>query len=1051
MTTLESPCAGITLSDVLRRHARVRPAKIAFVDPRRRCTFSEMDERVTRLANALSSRGIGRGDRVAVLGYNSIELVETWLAALRLGAIAVPMNFRMVVDEIAYVLADSGAAVAVVDIALAPAVEQARAKAPSVDTVITIGGDMDDVIAGASDVAIDVAVEDEAPAFIMYTSGTTGFPKGAVLSHRNLYLHAFSSMATLGDRDDDDCWMAVAPLFHTAGVSGMLPMFLNGGTAVIPPSGGFDPAATIATIVEEHVTSCWMTPAQWQIVCAMPDLGSRDLSRLRRVWWGAAPASTTLLRTMIDAFPHAEIIAAFGQTECSPITCLLRGEDALRKIGSVGTPMLNVETRIVDDEMNDVAQGEVGEIVYLGPLVMKEYWHKAEETAEAFRGGWFHSGDLVRQDSDGYIYVVDRKKDMIISGGENIYCAEVENVLATCAKVTEVAVIGVADPKWGETPMAVVVPRDADDPPTDDEIEAHCRQHLAPYKRPRRLVIVDTLPRNASGKVLKTRLRQAYGAVESYAAGRTDTPLLDETIGANFERTASKYPDAEALVDVAGGRRWTYGELNSEIDCVASALMASGIERGDRVGIWAPNCPEWTILQYATAKIGAILVAINPAYRTHELAYVLRQSGTRLLVSATEFKTSDYRGMVSEVLAQTPDVTEVVFLGTGDWDHLRARANQVSAADLRERIASLQPGDPINIQYTSGTTGSPKGATLSHRNILNNGFFVTELINLGPGERLCIPVPFYHCFGMVMGNLGCTTHGATMVIPAAGFDPSATLSAIEKERCTALYGVPTMFIAMLGYPDLGERDLSSLRTGIMAGATCPMELMKRCVNELNMSELAIAYGMTETSPVSCQTLIDDDLDRRTATVGRAHPHVEIRIVDPETGKTVKRGEPGEFCTRGYSVMLGYWNDNERTHEAIDGDGWMHTGDLAVMRDDGYCMIIGRIKDMVIRGGENVYPREVEEFLHTHPDIDDAQVIGVPDEKYGEEICAWIRMRADRTPLDADAVRAFASGKLAHYKIPRYVRVVDEFPMTVTGKVRKVEMRAETERLLGLET
>ena len=766
MTTLESPCAGITLSDVLRRHARVRPAKIAFVDPRRRCTFSEMDERVTRLANALSSRGIGRGDRVAVLGYNSIELVETWLAALRLGAIAVPMNFRMVVDEIAYVLADSGAAVAVVDIALAPAVEQARAKAPSVDTVITIGGDMDDVIAGASDVAIDVAVEDEAPAFIMYTSGTTGFPKGAVLSHRNLYLHAFSSMATLGDREDDDCWMAVAPLFHTAGVSGMLPMFLNGGTAVIPPSGGFDPAATIATIVEEHVTSCWMTPAQWQIVCAMPDLGSRDLSRLRRVWWGAAPASTTLLRTMIDAFPHAEIIAAFGQTECSPITCLLRGEDAFRKIGSVGTPMLNVETRIVDDEMNDVAQGEVGEIVYLGPLVMKEYWHKAEETAEAFRGGWFHSGDLVRQDSDGYIYVVDRKKDMIISGGENIYCAEVENVLATCAKVTEVAVIGVADPKWGETPMAVVVPRDADNPPTDDEIEAHCRQHLAPYKRPRRLVIVDTLPRNASGKVLKTRLRQAYGAVESYAAGRTDTPLLDETIGANFERTASKYPDAEALVDIAGGRRWTYGELNSEIDCVARALMASGIERGDRVGIWAPNCPEWTILQYATAKIGAILVAINPAYRTHELAYVLRQSGTRLLVSATEFKTSDYRGMVSEVLAQTPDVTEVVFLGTGDWDHLRARANQVSAADLRERIASLQPGDPINIQYTSGTTGSPKGATLSHRNILNNGFFVTELINLGPGERLCIPVPFYHCFGMVMGNLGCTTHGATMVIPA---------------------------------------------------------------------------------------------------------------------------------------------------------------------------------------------------------------------------------------------------------------------------------------------
>ena len=388
---------------------------------------------------------------------------------------------------------------------------------------------------------------------------------------------------------------------------------------------------------------------------------------------------------------------------------------------------------------------------------------------------------------------------MIISGGENIYCAEVENVLAACAKVAEVAIIGVPDPKWGETPMAVIVPHDPADPPTDDEIEAHCRQHLARYKHPHRVVIVDALPRNASGKVLKTHLRQEHGATESHAAGPTDTPLLDETIGANFERTASTYPDAEALVDVAGGRRWTYAELNVEIDCVARALMASDIQRGDRVGIWAPNCPEWTILQYATAKIGAILVAINPAYRTHELAYVLRQSGTRLLVSATSFKTSDYRGMVGEVRSETPDVTEVVFLGTADWEHAaRIAPTRCPRPPCAPGWHGLQPDDPINIQYTSGTTGSPKGATLSHRNILNNGFFVTELIKLGPGERLCIPVPFYHCFGMVMGNLGCTTHGATMVIPAAGFDPAATLETIEKERCTALYGVPTMFIAMLG-------------------------------------------------------------------------------------------------------------------------------------------------------------------------------------------------------------------------------------------------------------
>jgi fatty-acyl-CoA synthase len=538
--------------------------------------------------------------------------------------------------------------------------------------------------------------------------------------------------------------------------------------------------------------------------------------------------------------------------------------------------------------------------------------------------------------------------------------------------------------------------------------------------------------------------------MKSYDVGPTDTPILEETIGANFERTVHKDPDAEALVDVAADRRWTYGELDADVDVIARGLMSMGIEPGDRVGIWAPNCAEWTIVQYATAKIGAILVNINPAYRTHELAYVLNQSGIRTLISASAFKTSDYRSMVDEVRPDSPALEDVFFLGTDDWAGLQDRAERTGVDELHSRMAALDNNDPINIQYTSGTTGFPKGATLSHRNILNNGYFVTELINLGPGDRLAIPVPFYHCFGMVMGNLGCTTHGATMVIPAPGFDPGLTLTAIESERCTAIYGVPTMFIAMLGNPDFPDRDLSSLRTGIMAGSVCPVEIMKRCINEMNMTEVAIAYGMTETSPVSCQTLIDDDLERRTASIGRAHPHVEIKIVDQETGGIVRRGQPGEFCTRGYSVMLGYWRDEEKTHEAIDADGWMHTGDLAVMREDGYCNIVGRIKDMVIRGGENVYPREVEEFLHTHPDVEDAQVIGVPDAKYGEEICAWIQMKAGRDPLDANAIRTFATGKLAHYKIPRYVQVVDEFPMTVTGKVRKVEMREETVKLLGLD-
>jgi fatty-acyl-CoA synthase len=537
--------------------------------------------------------------------------------------------------------------------------------------------------------------------------------------------------------------------------------------------------------------------------------------------------------------------------------------------------------------------------------------------------------------------------------------------------------------------------------------------------------------------------------MKSYDAGPTDTPILEETIGANFERIAATYPDVDALVDVFQGLRYTYAELNAEIDIAARGLMAMGIEKGDRVGIWAPNCAHWTVTQYAMAKIGAILVNINPAYRTHELSYVLNQSGARMLVAATSFKTSDYVAMVEQVRPEAPKLTDVVFIGTPDWEALRAKASEVTADQLAQRLASLSNTDPINIQYTSGTTGFPKGATLSHRNILNNGYFTTELIKLGPDDRLCIPVPFYHCFGMVMGNLGCTSHGATMVIPAPGFDPGLTLKAVEQERCTGLYGVPTMFIAVQNHPEFAERDLSSLRTGIMAGSVCPIEVMKHCVNDMNMSEVAIAYGMTETSPVSCQTLIDDDLERRTSSIGRAHPHVEIKVVDPETGDEVERGQPGEFCTRGYSVMLGYWDDDGKTAEAIDSDGWMHTGDLAVMREDGYCNIVGRIKDMVIRGGENVYPREIEEFLYTHPDIEDAQVIGVPDEKYGEEICAWIRMKPGRDALDADAVKAFATGKLAHYKIPRYVHIVAEFPMTVTGKVRKVEMREESVKILGV--
>ncbi|MDT4894174.1 MAG: fatty-acyl-CoA synthase [Pseudonocardiales bacterium] len=534
----------------------------------------------------------------------------------------------------------------------------------------------------------------------------------------------------------------------------------------------------------------------------------------------------------------------------------------------------------------------------------------------------------------------------------------------------------------------------------------------------------------------------------SYASGTSDTPLLGETIDANLRRAVAAFGDREALVDIASGVRLTYRELDGRVDELARALVGLGVDRGDRVGIWAPNCAQWFLVQYATARIGAVLVNVNPAYRTHELEFVLRQAGVAVLISALAFKTSDYRGAIELVQPGLPALRNVVYLDDQTWDELIAGAADVTSAAVAERAAQLSFDDPINIQYTSGTTGFPKGATLSHHNILNNGFFVGETCGYTEADRICVPVPFYHCFGMVMGNLASTSHGACVVIPAPGFDPAATLRAVQEERCTSLYGVPTMFIAELAVPDFADYDLASLRTGIMAGSPCPVEVMKRTMAEMHMDEVTICYGMTETSPVSTQTRADDSVERRVSTVGRVHPHLEVKIVDPDSDLPVPVGTPGELCTRGYSVMLGYWDEPARTAEVLR-TGWMHTGDLATMDDDGYVAIVGRIKDLVIRGGENIYPREVEEFLYTHPDIVDAQVIGVPDERYGEELMAWVRLRAGADPLSAESLREFCGGRLAHYKIPRYVHVVDEFPMTVTGKVRKVQMRAEAARLLGL--
>lgn len=543
----------------------------------------------------------------------------------------------------------------------------------------------------------------------------------------------------------------------------------------------------------------------------------------------------------------------------------------------------------------------------------------------------------------------------------------------------------------------------------------------------------------------------------SLVRGATEPALLEYTIGEALLRAARQWPKQEALVSVHQGVRWTYEQFSFEVDRLAAGFLALGLKPGDRVGVWAPNCAEWTLVQFATARVGLIQVNINPAYRLSEVEYTLNKVGVKALVCAEKFKTSDYVGMINELAPEIasskagalaskrlPELRIVVQIGGvagPGWMTFSDIADQATgalAAKVDEIAQTLDRNDAINIQFTSGTTGLPKGATLSHRNILNNAFFVGEGMGLGEGDRLLIPVPLYHCFGMVMGNLACITHGAAMVYASEGYEPLAVLKTVEAEKCTGLHGVPTMFIAELEHPEFDKFDLSSLRTGVMAGSPCPIEVMKKVIDRMNMREVGIGYGMTETSPVSFQTAMDDPLERRVATVGRVQPHLEVKIVD-ENGETTERGLPGELCTRGYSVMIGYWNDPEKTAEAVDAEGWMHTGDLATIDDAGYCNIVGRIKDMVIRGGENVFPREIEEYLFRHPKIEDVQVIGVPDPKFGEEICAWVKLRAGETSTHEEIV-AFCKGQIAHYKIPRYVKFVDGFPMTVTGKIQKFEMR-----------
>lgn len=534
----------------------------------------------------------------------------------------------------------------------------------------------------------------------------------------------------------------------------------------------------------------------------------------------------------------------------------------------------------------------------------------------------------------------------------------------------------------------------------------------------------------------------------SYVHGASNKNLLGETIGGNLKRIVEKFGNSEALVSVHQNYRATYKQFYEETGKVAKALLANNINNGDRVGIWAPNCYEWVLLQFATARIGVILVNLNPAYRAHEVSFAINQSETKLVVSALNFKKSDYKQMLTLVKEDCPSLQKIVYLNE-NWDNFLKKGSKITDAFLEQEERKVQFDNPVNIQYTSGTTGFPKGVTLSHHNILNNGYFIGERLNYTEKDRVCIPVPFYHCFGMVIGNLACVTHGSCMVIPNDAFDAAVTLQAVQDEKCTSLYGVPTMFISELGLPNFKEYNLSTLRTGVMAGSLCPPEIMKRVQSEMNMKEVSICYGMTETSPVSTQTKIGVPFEKQVSTVGTVQDHLEIKIIDPETGKIVNRGESGELCTRGYSVMLKYWNDPERTKQSLDEERWMHTGDLASMDEEGYITITGRIKDLIIRGGENISPKWIEDFLYTHPKIVDVQVIGVPSERFGEEVMAWVKLHPG-VEATGEELRAFCDQKIAHYRIPKYWKFVDSFPMTISGKIRKVEMREISIKELGLD-
>ncbi|MBX2803748.1 MAG: AMP-binding protein [Myxococcales bacterium] len=1043
--------------------------------PVRPITFAQLDDTSSRVAGLFRDLGLDLGDRVVMVIARIPAFYEVIVGAMKAGVAALPGTNLLTARDLAYRIEQSGARAIVVTPEHVHKVDAIASECPTLLHRIVAGPKpappgwicLEEALATRPPLRRDEAPPTRArdTSLVYFTSGTTAHPKAVPRDFAYGFAHRITGAHWMDLREGDVHWTLTDTGWAKAAWGLLFPQWSHGATTVLfEGTPQFDVDRHLRLIGQLGVTTFCAPPTVYRMF-AQTDLSRYDLSSIRRSMSAGEPLNPEVIEIWRAATGSAPA-DGYGQTETINIIGNTPGL-AVRP-GSMGKPIAGFDVRVVDGEGREQPDHEVGEIAVVLPEgldprtasvadwpagLFRGYEVDGERTTDCFHHGCYFTGDTAWRDEDGYIWFVGRSDDVISSGAYRISPFEVESVLQEHPAVAESAVVGKPDPLRGHIVAAFVVLADGHE--SSDalvrQLQQHCKTQTAPYKYPREILFRSELPKTISGKIRRVELRDSFAATTvaaSQAAGPTDVPLLELTIGQALKAAVARWPTRDALIVRHQDVRLTYAELDAEVEQLARALMAAGFQQGDRLGIWSPNHAEWVLTQLATASIGVILVCVNPAYRTHEVQYALRQSGCRGLVAATTFKTSDYVAMVDDVRPALPDLEHVVFIGTDSWTRLVEGSERTSLQALTERRASLAPSDPINIQYTSGTTGSPKGATLTHRNILNNGYFVGRACGYTHEDRICIPVPFYHCFGMVMGNLAAICHGAAMVIPAPSFDPERTLAALAQERCTSLYGVPTMFIAQLAVPSFSDYDLSSLRTGIMAGAPCPVDVMQQCIDHMHMRDVTIAYGMTETSPVSTQTALDDPLQRRVGTVGRVHPHVEIRIVDPETGQVVPRGTRGELCTRGYSVMQGYWSDEARTQQAIDEEGWMHTGDLATMDAEGYVQIVGRIKDMVIRGGENIYPREVEAFLRGHPRIRDVQVIGVPDRRYGEELMAWVQT-VDGKTMSVDDVRTFCDGRIAHFKVPRYVAVAEAFPMTVTGKVQKFKMREHAIEVLGL--